>query len=110
MLRGIALNIPLNFVSPVVSIGSRNSGSVACVVTVPKATVHKQDLFPAREDKIGLARQVFAMQAITIAHPVDDPTNRHFGASILRPHPPHDSGTARRCDGVHYPIVLPIIL
>jgi hypothetical protein len=39
---------------------------------MPKAAINKDDLSPGRENDVGAAREILAMQAKTIAHRVDD--------------------------------------
>ncbi len=47
-------------------------------VLVPKASMHEDYPFPGAKDKIRIAWQVRRMQAVSVAHLVNEPPNDHF--------------------------------
>ncbi len=52
-------------------------------MSVPKATVNKNYFSSAGEDEIRCARHGATMQAIPVAHRMDELANRHLGTRVL---------------------------
>lgn len=82
---------------PEVGVGLGSDAAVLAGVHVPEAAVDEDDLFEAGKHHIGLAGQVFAMQAEAVAHAMDYRTNQHFGLGILPLDLGHTISTLRFC-------------
>jgi hypothetical protein len=58
-------------------------------MTMPEAAVHKYRFSLRPEYKIGLAREIFAMQPEAVAHLMDKRTDEKLGLHSLAPYPAH---------------------
>jgi len=50
----------------------------AAWVLVPETAMHENNLPPTGEDKVGIARQVFLVESITVSHRMYQPPHNHF--------------------------------
>jgi hypothetical protein len=81
----IARDVRQTFVSPELGIGCRSDPSVPTRVHVPVATVDEDNLPPAPEDEIGSSRQISAVQAVSVAEGMYQPTDAQLRRGVLRP-------------------------
>jgi len=56
---------------------------------MPKAPVHEDDGSTTGEDQIWPAGQIAAMKAVSEAHGMDHPSDRHFGLRVASANAPH---------------------
>ena len=66
------------------------------VMPVPEAAVNENDLASLREHQVGIPRQVFAVQTITIPQTVHESAHPHLRLRILTVHLSHCAFTLRR--------------
>ena len=59
------------------------------IVTVPKAAMNENHGLKPRENQIGLAWKVSAMQSVAKAHFVERPADHHLRLGILTPDTSH---------------------
>ena len=76
----IAGVITLNFRSPIVSIGVRDSQMLWAAM--PKAPVDENGLPSARERQVGFAGKVAGVKAVAVSISVKQPPNNHFRFGI----------------------------
>lgn len=57
---------------------------------VPEAAMDENYLLPGLENKIGLARQVPAMQSVAVAEGVNESAHRELGLSVFSPDVTHN--------------------
>jgi hypothetical protein len=63
--------------------------------------VNEQGFAPSPEDDVGLAGQFGRVKAVSIAHSMQEPTDRHLRLRILLPHGPHDPAALLGREYVH---------
>ena len=85
---------------PVFEAGFRQAPFRA-VVAVPEATVHEDRLAPGDEGDIRPAGQVSAMQAVSVAHGVQQPAHDQFRSCVPAPDRLHDAAALLRGAGIH---------
>lgn len=80
----IALEVTLEFHRPVARVRFRGAGikAVSLGMHVPETAVNEDDLLRRSEHQIGLARQIFAMEAIAIAERGDSAADDEFGLGV----------------------------
>jgi hypothetical protein len=88
---------------PIRKVGERfvNQSASPVLVLMPKASMHEDNLPPARENQVGTAREGVPMQTVTISHPVNQAAHSELGAHVLAPYCPHHSAALFRRDPVH---------
>jgi hypothetical protein len=85
----VTLDIPSELLFPELNATFRSVREPTVRVTVPEAAMHKDDRFVPRENDIGLAGQVFAVQAKPVPHAVQHRTDTDFGFGISSPNSRH---------------------
>lgn len=58
-------------------------------MTVPETTIHKNNFAPGRENQIGFARKLFAVQPVAIAHRMGQTPHGHFWFGVFAFHRLH---------------------
>ena len=101
LLDEIPFPVAIELGAPELDARLRRARKRTARMTMPEATVHEDDLPPAREDEIRSARQLPPVEPISVAKPVDQAANGHLGARSLVPDPGHDFGAALGADRVH---------
>jgi len=56
---------------------------------MPKTSMHKNHFSAAGKNQVGNAGQIPPVQAVTIPHTMDKPTDKHFRLGILAMHTSH---------------------
>ena len=95
----VMLTVPFpvagDFPFPILPVRFRNSGAAPAIVSMPKATMDKNNFSPGGKNQIRLSGQIFPMQPIAVAHGENHTTNRHFRGGIASLDRPHDPGSFR---------------
>lgn len=88
----VSTAVTREFWKPILSARDRQALNPAdlVLVSVPKATVHEDDLAAAREDKIGLAWELGHVESKPIAEAMDQFSNGEFGFHTFRLDVRHD--------------------
>lgn len=68
---------------------------------MPETSVNKNYLFPSREDQIRLARKVFPVQPVAVAHAMDKFPDHHFRLHAFAADGLHVGAALLRRDFVH---------
>lgn len=63
---------------------------------VPEATMDEDDGPAAREDHVGLSRQVLAVEPEAVPHGMDEPAHSKLGLRVLAADTPHAFAALRR--------------
>jgi len=74
---------------PEFDIGRRRNAPIAAVVHVPITAVDEDDLLEARKNQVGLAGEVFAVQAIAVAEAMDERADEQFGFRVFAAYAGH---------------------
>lgn len=88
-IRGVSSSVAFELVEPELAAGSWHDLSVRTAMPVPEAAVDEDHGVMARQHEIGAAGQRPIMQAVTIAHRVDETPNNHLGLRICSADRPH---------------------
>lgn len=88
LIISIACNIAAQLRSPIILPRARDPAVTACV-QMPKTAMHKNHLAAAGKHQIRLARQIFAVQAATVAQLVREFANNHLRLHVFAADPPH---------------------
>jgi hypothetical protein len=78
-----------------------NKSASSVLVLMPKASMHENNLPPARENDIGTAGKRVVMKTVAISHPVNQTADSEFGTHVLAPDRPHHQAALLRGDPVH---------
>lgn len=88
--RRISHSIGSNFPAPVRRVISRQSRAPRALVSMPEATVNKNNLFQTGKHDIRFAGEIPAMQPEAISHGVNHPPHEQFRAGVHGLDRPHD--------------------
>src|SRR5208282_1381905 len=97
----VSLVVLLQLGPPEVELRLRPSRILTCSMPVPEASVHEDDLTPAREDHVGIARQVPCVQPVAITHPVHKSPDQHLRLCVLPSNQTHPPAALGGRQGVH---------
>ena len=98
--------IPIELGIPEFDVGGRPPAARA-VVSMPEATVDKDDDAVARKDDVGRSRQVPAMQSVSVASGKERRSDGALGAGVLsadRGHHPRSDGCGNRVSQTKCPV------
>lgn len=96
----IALPIDANFGHPKIDITFRDGSPARTGVTVPEASVHLDDLFPAGKYEIWRAGQALHMQSVAIAEPMESRPDRHFRFRVPAFNASHQTAALFGCESI----------
>ena len=99
--RLVTGDVSIEFRQPVFPPRGRFSGAPFASVLMPEASMHENNLPPPDEDQIGLAGQVFAVQAKSIPQPMGEFADDQFRFGVFRPHPLHDPAAFFPGENIH---------
>jgi hypothetical protein len=85
---GVAFDVTIDLHTPEMTVRF-GRGALSATVPMPKASVNKDNKAIAREDYIGPARQIGAMQPEPKSAGMKCATHCHLGPSVLRFHAAH---------------------
>lgn len=68
---------------------------------MPKASVNKNDLAPARENDVRGTGEITAVEAVAIAHAVDQSPHEELGFGVRCPDSTHALAALRRRQRIH---------
>ena len=86
---GVSFLVPLQFLSPERSPGFWHPIAHGAAVSVPKASVNKDDLPPILEDEIWTAWNIAGMKSIPVPQRIHESADAHLRFGILAPDLPH---------------------
>ena len=81
-MNGVPLDITRNLLLPIFRIGFRQPTPTLARVSVPKTSVNEDDLLTRAEHNVRLARQVLPVQAVPIAHTMQEAPHHHLGFGV----------------------------
>lgn len=95
----VSFGVPLDLAFPEQATGLGQSSASAGRVSVPMpiTTVNENDLLARAKHKVGLARQITAMKAVSISKTVHQFSNNHFRCGVAMANKRHHA-TARWID------------
>lgn len=69
---------------------------------MPEAPVYKYGLFPPWKNHVWNAREIATVQAIAIAHPMNQAPNEQFGLGVSVANATHALAPFDRAECIHY--------
>ena len=85
----VTRDIASEFRLPELHVGLRHRRRLATFVTVPEATIHKDDRMPLGKHDVGMPGQFGGMETISEAQSMQVTTHDHLRLRILRPDMAH---------------------
>jgi hypothetical protein len=74
LLPEVAFAIAQPLVCPELRVGLRQAGPNGTIMSMPETAINEYHFAAARENKIGLAGQLWIVQPVTVPHAVKQPT------------------------------------
>lgn len=97
----VAGDIIAELLQPECTSRGRSGSKAARVVAVPEASVDEDDHAKSRKNNVGLAGQLFVVQAESVSHFVQQRPHHTFGTSVLAANTRHVVAALLRCQRVH---------
>jgi hypothetical protein len=101
LIRGIAVQIPIKFRSPVVNSRAGYPSFPAAGMLMPKTSVHEDHFPESRKNNVRMARQILAMQAESVAQAMDQTAEDEFRIGIFASYTPHVGASLVQTELVH---------
>lgn len=70
---------------------------------MPETPMHEDHLLAGPEDKVGFAGKILGVEAVAVAHPVNERPDQHLGLHARRTDGGHVAGAFRRAAFIHRP-------
>lgn len=96
LVGGVPVSIVGQLCAPILLIRLWPLAPSFAVMPVPEAAVNENDLASLRKHQVGIPRQFFAVQTITISQTVHESAHPHLRLRILTVHLSHRAFTLRR--------------
>lgn len=98
----VPLDIAIQFGLPELAVRSGYAVAGAIFMAMPKATVNEDHFSAWPEHKVGAARQILHMEAVAVAHCVDQPSDAHLWLGVFAADPAHDVAALAGREGVQW--------
>lgn len=85
----VALAVAVDLCTPECRVRPRQGRTLASLMSMPEAAVHKDDAAKARKYDVRGSWQGFPVQPESVAKPMGDLSNQHLGRGVLRADCPH---------------------